>query len=178
MSLTAQAESVLTPSNARRLVGLAALRTGSAVYDDDLVGEALLRGVIAFRRIRNVTHPRAFFSKIVRDTVLDHWRRRREWISFGSMDEIAQTFDFESQLDHARQLDRLHVALMRLSVHEYTVMDQFYFEELSVGQISGMSGRSCSATKMALFRGRKKIIRALTSSPLRPRKLHNNNKEV
>ena len=164
MLLPAQAESVLTPDVARTLVRLAALRTGSALFDDDLVGEALLRGVVAFRRTDvRVTHPRAFFSKIVKDTVRDHWRRRREWTSIESLGEIGQIFDLEEWLDGARQLERLRIALMRLPTHQCALMELFYFEGLSIGQISAMSQKSRSALKMALLRGRKKIIQAVTA---------------
>ena len=104
MTLPAQADSVLTPDVARSLVRLAALSTGSFVFDDDLVGEALLRGVIAFQRTVHVTHARAFFSKIVKDTVRDYWRRRRAWISLECIGEITQVVDFEERLDRRRQL--------------------------------------------------------------------------
>jgi RNA polymerase sigma factor (sigma-70 family) len=153
---------ILTPEFARSAVRRETLRTGSAIVDDDLVGEALLRGVIAFRRTSDVIHPYAFFNKIVRDTVRDYWRRRHESISIESVPELAHVFDFEASFDRARQIDCLHATLMQLPIYEYTLIDQFYFEELSISQISGISGKSASAIKMALLRGRKRIVRALT----------------
>src|SRR6266576_3214897 len=69
-------EDVLTIEYAGALVRMFTARTGSLVFDEDLIQEVLLRGVIAWRRNQEIQHPRAFFGKIARDTVRDHWRRR------------------------------------------------------------------------------------------------------
>ena len=141
-----------------RNVSQVAWRTPKAVFDDDLVGEALLRGVIAFRQTAYVTHPRAFFSKIVKDTVRDHWRRRRPWTSLESIGAIRQVFDFEGEFDRARKLERLRAAFAKLTTHECTLMELFYFEELSIAQICAISRKSRSALKMALLRGRRNTM--------------------
>lgn len=164
MTIAAQAESILTPDFARTLVRLAALRTGSALFDDDLVQEALLRGLIAFRRAIHIQYPRTFFSKIVRDAVSDHWRRRRVFLPLESIgqDALAPALDFERRLDQGRQLSRIRRALSVLSPAERELMELFYFEDVPVGKLSLMLGKSRSALKMALLRSRNKLIQALT----------------
>src|SRR5207244_3753245 len=42
-----------------------------------LIQEALLRGLIAQRRIEDIRHPSAFFTKVIRDTVIDYCRHKR-----------------------------------------------------------------------------------------------------
>jgi DNA-directed RNA polymerase specialized sigma24 family protein len=66
-------EDVLNIEYAGTLVRKITWHTGSAVYDEDLIQEVLLRGVIAWRRRKDIQYPRAFFGKIARDTISDHW---------------------------------------------------------------------------------------------------------
>ena len=171
MTLPAQIDSVLTPDVARSLVRQAALSTGSFVFDDDLVGEALLRGVIAFQRTVHVTHARAFFSKIVKDTVRDYWRRRRAWIPLECIGEITQVVDFEERLDRRRQLERLRAALIMLPADQRTLLELFYLDEMSIGQISAVLQKSRSALKMALLRGRKNIVQVVTAKSAVPARI-------
>lgn len=85
MALTADAVRLLTPENAARFIRRATLKTGSPLYDEDLVQDVLLAGVLAFRRLE-VRAPRAFFAKIVRNAVADHWRRRPYSIQLDTID--------------------------------------------------------------------------------------------
>ena len=155
--LSAQAKSVLTPQLARTLVRLATFRTGSAIFDDDLLGDALLRGVIAFRSTTYVRHPKAFFRKIVNDTVRDYWRYRRDRICLEAVAETWHVTDFEEMLDNASRIERLHAALMSLPTHERTLMELFYFKELPIDRISNVTRKTRSGVKMALLRARRNL---------------------
>jgi RNA polymerase sigma factor (sigma-70 family) len=169
MTGAAQSENVLTPEFARTLVRLTALRTGTALFDDDLIQEALLRGLVAFRRTAHVRYPRAFFSKIVRDTVRDHWRRRGacQSLEMPKPDALAQTLHFEHSLDRARQFSQLHEALNVLSPTERELVKLFYFEEIPIATLSTMLGKSRSALKMSLLRSRFKLGQAMSkNSPI------------
>jgi len=157
-------EEVLTPDFAKSLVRFATLRTGSVVLDEDLVQEALLRGVQAFRRTAYVVHPVAFFSKIVKDTVRDHWRRQHVLQPLESISQhrLAYVQDLDGMLDHKRRVAQIHEALHLLPARQQQLINLFYFEELSLGELSAILGQSQSALKMALLRARSKIVTELT----------------
>jgi RNA polymerase sigma factor (sigma-70 family) len=142
---------------------LAILRTGTAVWEDDLVQESLLRGVKAFRRTAHVEHPSAFFSKIVRDTVRDHWRRQRVMRPLNSVrqDDLVHVPKIEERLHRSQQIGRIRKALRTLPPVQREMMELFYFEGLSVEELSTSSGKSLSAIKMTLLRGRNQIIQAV-----------------
>ena len=109
-------ESVLTPEFARALVlRIAAFRIASVLLED-LSQEALLRGVRAFQRI-HVEHPSAFFAKIVRDTISDHWRRERVWFPLEDLDPRRHSYilQIEERIDLERRIEQLREALRYLS---------------------------------------------------------------
>src|SRR5438128_11752179 len=97
------------PIQVRQFIRFATLRTGNAIFDDDLTQEACMRALDAFRRTRDVAHPRAFLMKIVCDTVRDHWRRRRPADRIDSVDErfLCFTPDLDTVIDRDRQSDLL-----------------------------------------------------------------------
>src|SRR5438093_6577656 len=120
-------ESVLTPEYARSIVRLLASSLMLPVLED-LSQEALLKGVRAFKRSR-VEHPSAFFTKIVRDTVSDHWRRNR--VALLPLEVIdprkhSHVLHIEERLDFDRRIEQLRKALRRLSSHERHLIHLFY----------------------------------------------------
>lgn len=153
-------ESVLTPEFARSLVRRATLRTGSALCDDDLIQDALLRGLTAFRREAHVSHPRAFFARIVRDAVHDHWRRRRTLIPIDTLPErtLAVRCAIDDTLDRDWRLQQLREALAHLPLHHRHVIEMFYLDGMSVDRIARSFGKSHSAIKMILLRSRRRIL--------------------
>jgi RNA polymerase sigma factor (sigma-70 family) len=157
-------ESVLTPQFARTAVRLAMLRTGTALGEDDLAQEALLRGLKAFRRTDHVEHPSAFFSKIVRDTVRDHWRRHHVLLPLDLVrqDELARASNIEEGLHRSEQISRIREVFRELPTAQRELLELFYLEGLSLKELSRRRGKSRSAVKMALLRGRNKVIQAMT----------------
>src|SRR5436309_5069218 len=142
------AESVLTPDFAQAIVRVMAGALTVPLIED-LAQEALLKGIAAFRRNR-VEYPSAFFTKIVRDTVCDHWRRERVWLPLDSVDPhtLKHVVCIEEQLDLGRRLEQVRKALQRLSAEERKWIHFFYGEGLSLAQLAAMSGKSRSALKM------------------------------
>jgi len=73
-------EAMLNRPFVRSVIRFATRRTGSAIHDEDLEQEALLRILQAIHRRSRIEYPKALVVKIVRDTVADHWRQRR-WLT-------------------------------------------------------------------------------------------------
>lgn len=149
----------------RALVHLVTKRTGIPLHDEDLEQEIALRALEAFRRIEQVTHPRALLMKIVYDTVRDHWRRRRSSEDLERVDErlLSHAPTFESDIDRRRQLDLLRRAFDRLPVSKRAILDLFYTHGHSIAEIADLQGRSVSAVKMELSRSRRSLARIVRS---------------
>ena len=157
----------LNPMEIRALVHIATKRTGTPVHDEDLEQDIALHALEALQRLPRVTHPRALLMKIVRDAVRDYWRRRRSFEELEGLEErfIAQTPQFEFDLDGHRQIELLRSALDHLSRSKRTVLELFYLRDYSVRQIAKIQQRSMSAVKMDLARSRRslaRIVRILT----------------
>src|SRR5262245_9675794 len=103
-------EGLLTLASARAQLRIIGLSTGSPVFDDDLAQEALLHAVKAFARSASVNNPQAFFKKIVRNTLYDHWRRTRALITVDipyGHEPIANCY-LDDSIDRQRLLDRIY----------------------------------------------------------------------
>jgi len=162
----------IDPSEIRAMVRIATKRTGTPVHDEDLEQEVALHAWEAFRRIGQVSHPRAFLMKIVSDTIRDHWRRRRSSPDTEPIDErsISEAPNFENDLDFQRRVEVLHQALDLLPASRRALLDLFYTHEQSIPQIAYLQRKSISAVKMELLRSRRclaRIVRSLTNKKSR-----------
>ena len=143
----------------RAIVRSETKRTGVPLHDEDLEQDASLKAVEAFQRECEVRYPRAFLRKIVGDAVRDHWRRRRTAENLDGVDEarIAVSPRFEEDLDRRRQVELLKRGLSELNAVKRATLVAFYVEECSVVEIAARQGKSVSAVKMELLRGRKRL---------------------
>jgi RNA polymerase sigma-70 factor (ECF subfamily) len=157
---------IFDPAEIRRLIHVTTKRTGTPVHDEDLEQDIALQALEAFRRLDEITHPRALLMKIVQDTVRDYWRRRRSSEDLSNIDErfISHMPAFESTMDQERRLELLRRALHRLPESKRTLLELFYINERSIAEIAALQGRSISAVKMELARSRRllaEIVRRL-----------------
>ena len=141
----------------RLLIRFATHRTGRPIHDEDLVQDATLKAVEAFRKPFEIRYPRAFLRKIVCDTVRDHWRRRRAQEDLEAIDEgnLSEAPCFEENLDMQRQIDLLRRGLAQLDEGKRRTLVLFYVEEHSVSEIASLQRKSISAVKMELLRARR-----------------------
>src|SRR5262245_6545813 len=123
----------IDPLEIRVMVRVATQRTGTPLHDEDLEQDAILKAVEALHRHCDIRHPRAFLMKIVRDTVRDHWRRRRSTEDLSVLDELrlAALPRFEDDLDRQRQAELLRRALLQIKEDKRLTLEMFYSEDRS-----------------------------------------------
>jgi RNA polymerase sigma factor (sigma-70 family) len=156
---------IFNPSDIRTLIHVATRTTGTPVHDEDLEQDVALRALEAFRRLDEVTHPRALLMKIVRDTLRDHWRKKRRSEELSEVDERITAFmpAVESRLDLEKQLELLRLSLRRLPAAKRTMLELFYIKDHSIREIAASQNRSISAVKMELARSRRSLFRIFRS---------------
>jgi RNA polymerase sigma-70 factor (ECF subfamily) len=149
----------INASEIRMLIRLVTQRTGAPVHDDDLTQDVTLKVVEAYRKQREIRHPRAFLMKVVRDAVHDYWRRRRVVFDISTIDEsrFAELPNIESELDRRRQTDLLRRALLQMESSKRSTLELFYSNDCSIAEISRMRGKSESAIKTELMRTRRAL---------------------
>ena len=138
-----------------------AVRTIHGRSDPDLEQEAFIRTLTAFRRTPDVVHPEALMWKIVKDTVADHWRahqkNRADDVEDIAEHLVAERPNVEEALDRKRRVELLHSAISRLGCDIRGPVYLFYVEDYSISTIARVYGKTPSAIKMALHRGRHQI---------------------
>ena len=129
--------------------------------DQDLEQEVFLRVLEVFRDRTDIRHPRALMYKIVHDRVVDEWRARSRAQSCGPMgpEELpsSSTGDIEEGIDEGRRLGRLREAILELGCDIRGPVYLFYVESYSIRTLGRIFGKSPSAIKMALHRGRHRL---------------------
>jgi RNA polymerase sigma-70 factor (ECF subfamily) len=153
-----------SPADIRVMVRVITRRTGDPIHDEDLLQEASLRAITAFRNRRDIRYPRAFLMKVVQNTVSDYWRRQR--LARDSRPPEAERISapsFEDDLDHRRQLHMLREALGRLSPGKRATLNLFYMEDRPVAEIARLQRKSVSAVKMDLMRSRRQLFGLFSS---------------
>ena len=141
--------------------GRKAVRTVNGRPDPDLEQEAFLGVLRAFRRPGKIRHPRALIWKITRDTLIDHWRlqQRQRWDSIESVPNrfITGGSTQEAKLERDRTIEMLREAILGLGCDIRGPVYLFYLEGYSIKTIARIYGKSTSAVKMALHRGRRRV---------------------
>jgi RNA polymerase sigma factor (sigma-70 family) len=136
--------------------------------DADLEQEAALRTLTAFGRHPNIERPEALMWKVVRDAVVDHWRRRgrdpTETVEVLPEHRVAERPDLEAAIDRKRRLARVHQAIPTLGCDIRGPVYLFYVEGYTIPTIARVYDKTPSAIKMALCRGRRQLVRALGAS--------------
>jgi RNA polymerase sigma-70 factor, ECF subfamily len=128
---------------------------------EDAVQETFVR---AYRAIRGY-RPDGFFSSWIYRIALNECRRRlrsrRPTVALDSTSLAAQGCDPQEAALLQERSRRVRQAVDALPEHYRMVMMLFYFDEMSVDQISRTVGVSVSAVKVRLHRGRERMAARL-----------------
>jgi RNA polymerase sigma factor (sigma-70 family) len=133
----------------------------NGAVDPDLEQDVFLRVLEAFRQRPRVQSPFGLMRKIVHDTIVDSWRARGKAPSGdpGGLGEstLVETPRIEERLDRERDLRRLEESILNLGCDIRGPVYLYYVEEYPIRTIVRIFGKSPSAVKMALHRGRRQL---------------------
>jgi RNA polymerase sigma factor (sigma-70 family) len=138
-------------------------RTKAGEEADDLVQATFLRCIEATTRFRGESNFRAFLFGIAHNVLLEHIRRK---VADGKVDfGVSSILDLSprvSTLMFIRTEQRLLVqALQRMPVHVQMVLEMYYWEDMSVEEVSLALDTPSGTIKGQLFRGRALLREAL-----------------
>jgi RNA polymerase sigma-70 factor (ECF subfamily) len=121
---------------------------------EDTVQETYMRALSHWRRKGQPAVPLAWLKTVARNLLISHYRR----INPKSLQEVE--FDIENGgRDSGKRHDAavLSLGLAHLKTKESRLLDAFYFDEQSVGEIAAESGLSERAVEGRLRRARQKL---------------------
>ena len=126
-------------------------KTGNQWDTDDLVSEIFRKAFEKFHTLQG--SPRAWLMAIARNTVSDHYRRKKEVLAGDeNLDRYAYASSFEELFIRKEELHCLKKSLQSLSRDELEIINLKYFAELKHREIGTLLGKSVGAIKMKSWR--------------------------
>jgi len=142
---------------------------GSVIDAEDVVQEALVKAIEAFRESTAISNVEAWLFRIVHNAALDFLRRKLRQQRFSGDEDIAMIADPIDEV-HQRQAAAagLHT-FMRLPVAERSGIILMDVLGYSLEEIGSITASSIPAVKAALHRGRERLRTVIEEPDDRPR---------
>jgi RNA polymerase sigma-70 factor (ECF subfamily) len=132
-------------------------RCRSVTVAEDLAAESVLAAVDRFRSGSINTIPTAYVVGIARHKLVDHWRKeereRRHLTALAGRSDPPSDADDPSSFEPGRALD----VLTHLRPAHRTVLTLRYVDDLPVGEIAHLLGRSVESTETLLTRAKREF---------------------
>lgn len=133
---------------------------------EEIVQDAFIKAYQKLSSFRKDAKFSTWLYRIVYNAAISHTRKRRlesTELTIGtienySVDEISESVD---RMDKQRQKELVNKLIDQLPALEFTLINLYYRQELSVDEISGITDLSTSNVKVKLFRIRKALYHKL-----------------
>lgn len=133
---------------------------------EEIVQDAFIKAYQKLSSFRKDAKFSTWLYRIVYNAAISHTRKRRlestelttGTIENYSVDEISESVD---RMDKQRQKELVNKLIDQLPALEFTLINLYYRQELSVDEISGITDLSTSNVKVKLFRIRKALYHKL-----------------
>lgn len=139
---------------------------------EDITAETFLKVWQYLFENKKVEHLHAFVYQVARNLVVDFYRRKAQQRLFPMSetgDEVERLPDIgptvADQLDTAASVDQLESALRQLKDEYREVIVLRYFNELEIGEVAAVLGKSRGAVRVLLHRALK-TLSDITGQPL------------
>jgi RNA polymerase sigma-70 factor (ECF subfamily) len=151
----------------RRYVALKLPRGEDA---DEVTGEVFLRGW-EYMTANQVNHVGSFFFQIAKNLIADFYRSRKPVEALGDKEEsVPVNSSLEVQLDAKDEVAVLSRHLRGLKTEHAEVLTLRFFNEMSVGEISRIVGKTPNAVRVLIFRARQALSKSLKKVDNNPSK--------
>lgn len=140
----------------KKALGTAYLISNQKGIAEDIVQETFIE---CFKKIKNIKDPQAFEAWLYKILVRTGWRMVKKHNHFIPMDDqnmeqLSTTMDSNSELDASETNMMLNEALGHLSLPLKTVVILYYFNDMSIEQISNVLGCFQGTVKSRLYNAR------------------------
>lgn len=146
-------------------------RTGQdRTLAEDLTQEIFLKGLEKYSSYDPARPFQAWLYTIARNHLTDYYRKRREVVSYDSLENVLTTDDdLLAQIDQRDLIRRISRVLPQLTPEEQELVTLRYVQELSTEEICDILGKKPNAVYVALHRAIKKLRAILlTDDPAAP----------
>lgn len=130
-------------------------KTGNKWDTDDLVSEAFRKACEKYDS--SIRNEKAWLFMIVRNSVIDYYRKRKDVLLEENIDLYTYPSAFEQEFEKKENIKCLKNALDRLSQEESEIINLKYFADMKYKDIGKLLGKSDNAVKMKTARIIKKL---------------------
>ncbi|MDH6364098.1 RNA polymerase sigma-70 factor (ECF subfamily) [Enterococcus sp. PF1-24] len=137
--------------------------TGSKSEGEDLVQEAIYRFLLIYDKVVDDNY-QAYLMRSMRNFYFDNYRkslRKQQVLSKLTFEANNQIANPLTQLLKSREYENLYQKILHLPANLQEVLLGYYFLELSIKDLSYLTGKSTSNVKVLLHRGRKLLKKEL-----------------
>lgn len=125
-------------------------KVGSSWDTDDITEEVFKKAFEKFGTIKE--NPRAWLFTIVRNTITDYYRRKKDIPGSEMLDAYQHPYNFEEELLKKEELECLKFSLDCLDAEELEIINLKYFSEMKYREIGIVLEKSENAVKMKSMR--------------------------
>lgn len=130
-------------------------KTNSKWDTDDLVSEIFRKAYEKYPTING--NKKAWLFTIVKNTVIDFYRKKKDIASSDKLDRFTYPGCFELDVEKDEQIDYLKKSLALLSEEELEIINLRYFSDMKYKDIGELYGRSGNSIKMKIMRVTRKL---------------------
>jgi RNA polymerase sigma-70 factor (ECF subfamily) len=140
------------------------VKVGSREEAEDITHHVFLSAWQKVRTYKHRGHPfSSWLYQIARNTVIDHYRSRRDDISLDKLDPESSIIPAGAQFDLSikLQLEKVYVAIKELKPDYQDVVILRFIEDLPLKEVSAILKKSEGAVKLAQHRAIKELKKKL-----------------
>lgn len=136
---------------------------------EEVVQDSFVKAFEGLNKLKNENHFSTWFYRIVYNTAISKIRHKKH-IAVEVDDNLAdalENYQIEGAIKNLDEYDRkllIEEALAKLSVLDYTILSLFYYEDLSLKEISKIVEKKKTYLKVLLQRARLKLYNGLSTS--------------
>ena len=139
----------------RPIYRFVSLKVESDDIAKDIVSQTFMKGWDVFQA-GEVKDARALLYRIARNLVIDHYRQKQEAVSLDSVslpdeNSVAKTAEINSDMDLVKK------AIKNLNENYQNIIIWRYIDELTLSEISCLTNKSETATRVTLHRAMKAL---------------------
>ena len=163
-TLTVEQLEPLLGAQRAKLHRYCARMVGSAIDGEDVLQDAVMKALDAFRTTSAIANPEAWMFRIAHNTALDFLRRRARRESLQAADEVDMIADPLDEIDNRQIAAASLRTFMRLPVAQRSSVILMDVLGCSLQEVCEVMNLSLPAAKAALHRGRARL-RELANEP-------------
>lgn len=161
-----QAFSALMNLHSRRIFGLAYEMVKDKDLANEVAQESFVKAYLSIKKFRGEAKFSSWLYRIAYRTALDILRQQKKWVSLSDDTQTEKKWKDETETNAIESKEAwVRQCIDNLEPEEAALVKMFYYEKMSLNDISEATGFSLSNTKVKIHRLRNKLKQLLEQKP-------------